>query len=143
MVVDRGQHAQVVARRNRTTVQRRRVAQRSRIPRHRCLLQVVARLTTNDKALVRHGDIGGRVDVAVGWVVREEAADVGGALLEVQGELVRLRAVLGGEGGQELGFQAVGEGVVELDLCVDDVGGGEGFGDGDAYTTEERGYVNK
>jgi hypothetical protein len=81
---------------------------------------------------VRNSDIGSCVDVAGGWVVREEAADVGWALLEVEGELVGLCAVLGREGGQELGFQAVGEGVVELDLGVDDVGGADGLSDGDA-----------
>ena len=132
MVIARSQHAQIIARRNRTTVQRCRVAQRSRVPRHRRLLQVIARLTAHHKALVCDGDIGGGVHVAAGRVVGEEAADVGRALLEVEGELVGLCAVLGGEGGEELGFQAVGEGVVELDLRVDDVGGGEGLGDGDA-----------
>jgi hypothetical protein len=81
---------------------------------------------------VRDSDVGGRVHVAGGRVVGEEAADVGGALLEVQRELVRLGAVLCAEGGQELGFQAVGEGVVQLDLCVDDVGRRERLGNSDA-----------
>jgi hypothetical protein len=82
---------------------------------------------------VRDGNIGRRVDVAGYWVVGEETTGVGGTLLEVQRQLVRLRAVLCGEGRQELGLQAIGESVLELDLGVDDVGGGEGLGDGDAY----------
>jgi hypothetical protein len=82
---------------------------------------------------VRNGNIGSRVDVAGYWIVREETTGVGGTLLEVQRQLVRLRAVLCGEGRQELGLQAIGKRVLELDLGVDDVGGGEGLGDGDAY----------
>ena len=133
MVVARSQDAQVVARSDGAAVQRGGVAKGSSIACDGGLLEVVAGLTTHDETLVGDGDIGGGIDVAGGWVVGEEAADVGGALLEVEGELVRLRAVLGGEGAQELGFETVGEGVLELDLGVDDVGRGEGLGDGDPW----------
>jgi hypothetical protein len=82
---------------------------------------------------VCNGNISRGIDIAASRVVREEAADVGWALLEVQRQLVGLGAVLCGEGGQEFGLEAVGEGVFELDLGVDDVGAGESLSDGDAY----------
>lgn len=133
MVVAGSQHAQVVACSDGTRVQWCRVAERSRISCYRCLLQVITSLTTNDETLVRERNISDRVDVTAAWVVGEETAHVCWALLEVEGELVGLCAVLCRESRQELGFQAIGEGVVELDLGVDDVGGGEGLGDGDSY----------
>ena len=75
--------------------------------------------------------VGGRADSALGRVVDESAAvDVG--LLEVQVDLLALVAGVGGKVGEDLGLQAAGEGVVELDLGGQEVGSVPRLGDADA-----------
>jgi hypothetical protein len=80
---------------------------------------------------VGNNSIGDGADSALGRVVDECAAvDVG--LLEVQVELLALVAGVGGKVGEDLGLQAAGEGVVELNLCRKEVGSVPRLGDADA-----------
>lgn len=53
-------------------------------------------------------------------------------MFEVERQLLRLETLLGCEGGEELGFQASGDGVFKLELGVDEVLGCPGLGDGNS-----------
>ena len=96
------------------------------------LLDVVADLTTNNEALVRNDGIGNGADGTSGGVVSEDTAvEVG--LLEVEVDLLALVASGGAEVGENLGLQARGEGVVELDLGSEDIGGVPRLSDANAW----------
>lgn len=95
------------------------------------LLDVVADLTTNNEALVGNDGIGNGANGTSGRVVSEDAAvEVG--LLEVEVDLLALVAGSRAEVGENLGLQAAGKGVVELDLGSEDVGGVPRLGDADS-----------
>lgn len=70
---------------------------------------------------------------ALGRVVNEGAA-VNVGLLEVKVELLALVAGSRVEVGEDLGLQAAGKGIVELDLGSKEVGGIPGLSDADACT---------
>jgi hypothetical protein len=96
------------------------------------LLDVVADLTTNNEALVGNDGIGNGANGTSGGVVSEDTAvEVG--LLEVEVDLLALVSSSGAEVGEDLGLQAGGEGVVELDLGSEDIGGVPGLGNANAW----------
>ena len=96
------------------------------------LLDIVANLTTNNEALVGNDCIGDSANSTSGGVVSEDTAmEVG--LLEVEVDLLALVAGSRAEVGEDLGLQAAGEGVVELDLGSENVGGVPRLSDADAW----------
>lgn len=100
------------------------------------LLDVVANLTTNEETLVGEDSVGDGADGAGGVQVGEDAAvEVG--LLEVEVDLLALVADGGVEVGENLGLQALGEGVVKLDLGGQEVGRVPGLGDADAWIVDQ------
>ena len=75
--------------------------------------------------------VGDSADSASGRVVDESTAvEVG--LLEVEVELLALVAGVGSKVGENLSLQATGEGVIELNLGREQVGGVPRLGDADA-----------
>ena len=96
------------------------------------LLDVVADLTTNDEALVGDDSVGDGTDGTGSGVVGEDTAvEVG--LLEVEVDLLALVAGSRAEVGEDLGLQAAGESIVELDLGSKNIGGVPRLGDADAW----------
>lgn len=81
--------------------------------------------------------IGDSANGTSGGVVSEDTAmEVG--LLEVEVDLLALVAGSGAEVGEDLSLQAAGEGVVELDLGSEDVGGVPRLGDADACASRRQ-----
>jgi len=95
------------------------------------LLHIVPDLTTDKEALVAQDGISDSADGAAGRVVGEDAT-VEVVLLEVEVGLLALVAGVGVEVGEELGLQARGDGVVQLDLGGQEVGRVPRLGDADA-----------
>lgn len=131
LVVGGGENVQVVGGGDGGAVERGLVADGSRVAGDGGLLDIVASLTTDEEALVADDTVDDGSQVAGGRVV-EEGAGLEGGLLEGQVELLALVARAGREDRGELRLQALGEGVVQLDLGVQDVGGVPGLGNGDA-----------
>lgn len=132
LVVGGGEDAQGVGGGDGSVVQRGGVTDSGAVLGDGSLLDVVANLTTNNEALVGNDGIGKGTDGTGGRVVSEDAA-VEVRLLEVEVDLLALVAGSGAEVGKDLGLQAGGEGVVELDLSSEDIGGVPGLGDANAW----------
>ena len=131
LVVGGGEDAQGVGGSDSGVVERSGVTNSSAVLGDGGLLDVVADLTTNNEALVGNDGVGNSADGTSGGVVSEDTAvEVG--LLEVEVDLLALVAGSRAEVGENLGLQAAGEGVVELDLGSKDIGGVPRLGDADA-----------
>lgn len=129
MVVGSGEDAQVVGGGDGGAVLGGDVADGGAVAGQGGLVDIVAGAGTGQEALV--ADDG--VDVGGGALEEvEEGAAVEAGLLEEQVEL----GALGGGGGQEveetLELEALGEGVADLNLGVEGVGGVPGLGQGEA-----------
>ena len=94
-----------------------------------CFLDVVAAFCADKEAFVAEGHVDGR-DGAFEEV--DEGADVDVGLLVVEVELAAVGALRGHVVGEDLGFEAFGEVVFELELRVEAVGGGPCLGQGEA-----------
>lgn len=132
MVVRSGEDAQVVGGGDGGAVLGGDVADGGAVAGQGSLVDIVAGAGTGQEALV--ADDG--VDVGGGALEEvEEGAAVEAGLLEEQVEL----GALGGGGGQEveetLELEALGEGVADLNLGVEGVGGVPGLGQGQACWT--------
>lgn len=95
------------------------------------LLDIVANLTTDEEALVAQGSVRDGADGTRGLQVTENTA-VEVVLLEEEVDLLALVAGIGLEVVQDLGLEAGGEGVVELNLGGEEVGRVPRLGDADA-----------
>lgn len=96
------------------------------------LLDVVASLTTNEETLVAGGHVDDGVKVAVGEAIVDESAGVDVGVLEGKVELLGGAVGLAGVPEVlEVDLDAGGGDVGELDLGVEEGGGGPGLGDGD------------
>lgn len=130
MVVGSGKGAQVVGGGDGGAVLGSDVADGGAVAGQGGLVDIIAGAGTGQEALVADDgiDVGGRALEQV-----EEGAAVEAGLLEEQVEL----GALGGGGGQEveetLELEALGEGVADLNLGVEGVGGVPGLGQGQAY----------
>ena len=134
LVVGGGEDAQGVGGGNGGVVERGGVTDSGAVLGDGSLLDVVADLTTNNEALVGNNGIGESANGTVGGVVSEDTAvEVG--LLEVEVDLLALVAGSRAEVGENLGLQAAGEGVVELDLGSKNIGSVPRLGDADAYAS--------
>ena len=132
LVVGGGEDAQGVGGGDGGVVQRGGVTDSGAVLGDGGLLDVVADLTTNDEALVGDDSVGDGTDGTGSGVVGEDTAvEVG--LLEVEVDLLALVAGSRAEVGENLGLQAAGKGVVELDLSSENVGGVPRLGDADAW----------
>lgn len=131
LVVGRGEDAERVGRGDGGVVDGGGVSDGSRVLGDGSLLDVVANLTTDEEALVAQDSIGGGADSARGLEVTEDAA-VEVVLLEQKVDLLALVSSVGLEVAEDLGLQARGKGVVELNLCGEEVGGVPRLGDADA-----------
>ena len=128
-----GEDAQVLDPRDAGAVLGRLIPKRNGISRHGRFLQIIARFTADEDALVAGGDVHDGVDVAVVVAVVEEGAGVDVGVLEGEGEFFRARDFAGGTPEVlEVDFHARGHDVGEFDFAVEDRGGGPAFGDGDA-----------
>lgn len=133
LVVGGGEDAQGVGGGDSGVVERGGVTNSGAVLGDGGLLDIVANLTTDNETLVGNDGIGNGADGTGGGVVSEDTAvEVG--LLEVEVDLLALVAGSRAEVGEDLGLQAAGEGVVELDLGSKDIGGVPGLGDADAWT---------
>lgn len=98
------------------------VANGSRVLGNGGLLDVVTDLTTDKETFVAEDSVGNGADSTAGVQIGEDAAvEVG--LLEVEVDLLATVALGRVEVGENLGLEAAGEGVVELDLGGQHVGG--------------------
>lgn len=99
------------------------------------LLDVVASLTTDEEALVAGGHVKDGIEVAVGETVVDESAGVDVGVLEGKVELLGGAVGLAGVPEVlEVDLDAGGGDIGELDLGVEEGGGGPGLGDGDVCT---------
>ena len=119
MVVCSREHAESVGRNDRRSVCRSRVSDSSRGACDSCLCDIVANRPTNQEAILTNNkiDVGGRT---LDDIEESTAMEVG--LLEVE---VCLCAIgFGGreEVAQELSLQTLGNGVIELELGIKNVG---------------------
>jgi hypothetical protein len=131
LVVRSGENAEGVGGSDGGVVERRGVSNSGGVLGDGSLLHIVADLTTNNHALVAHDGVGDGANSASSRVVDEGAAMEAG-LLEVKVDLLALVAGSGAEVGEDLGLQAAGEGVVQLDLGGQHVGGVPRLSDADA-----------
>lgn len=129
VVVGGGKDAHVVGCRDGGAVDGVLVTNGGRVAGDGGLLDIVASLATNNKTLVANDgvDIGGGALEQI-----KEGAEVECGLLEVGVELCAVGAGVGLEGGQDLGLEALGDVLVELELGVEGVEGGPGQGAGNA-----------
>ena len=135
MVVAGGEDADVVGRGDGGGVDAGLVADGGLIARDGGLLHVVAGLGADEEALLAQDE----VDVGDGAFEEvEEGARVEVGLLVVQVQLRGDVLVVGDEGGEELGFDARGDLVVELDFGVEGVLGVPGYGCGGSWGEGER-----
>jgi hypothetical protein len=95
------------------------------------LLHVVSNLTTDEETLVAEDGIGNGANSTASLKVGKDTA-VEVVLLEVEVGLLALVASVGVEVGEELGLQARGDGVVQLDLGGQEVGRVPRLSDADA-----------
>jgi hypothetical protein len=95
------------------------------------LLDVVASLSTGKVTLVASDSVDDGREVASSRDVGE-STDMEVRLLEVEVDLLTLVTLVGSEAVEDLGLQTLRNGVVELDLAVEDVGGAPALGDGNA-----------
>lgn len=127
MVVRRGKDLEVVGGGDGGSVLGDGVSNGSRVLGDLAVLDIVTNLGTSEEAIVTDNHI----TVKRGALEEiEESAGMEEGLAEVE---VQLGAhLLGGgeEGGDGLGLEAVGEGVVELDLGVQSIGSGPRLGQG-------------
>jgi hypothetical protein len=108
------------------------VAETERVAGDGGLLDVVTSLTTNEEALVAGGHIKDGVKVAVGKAVVDECARVNVGVLESKVELLGGAVGLAGVPEVlEVDLDAGGGDIGELDLGVEERGGGPSLGDGD------------
>lgn len=133
LIVRGGEDAQGVGCGDGSVVERGGVSDGSGVLGDGSLLHIVANLTTNDETLVADNGIGNGAD-STGSRVVDKGAAVEVGLLEVEVDLLALVAGSGVEVGENLSLQAAGEGVVELDLGSQQVGGVPRLGDADACT---------
>ena len=107
------------------------VAETERVAGDGGLLDIVTSLTTNEEALVAGGHVKDGVKVAVGKAVVDESAGVDVGVLEGKVELLGGAVGLAGVPEVlEVDLDAGGGDVGELDLGVEERGGGPGLGDG-------------
>jgi hypothetical protein len=135
VVVRSGEDAQVVGSSDGGAVLGGNVADSGAVAGQGSLVDIIASAGTGEETLVADNGI----DVGGGALEEiEESTTVEAGLLEEQVEL----GALGGGGGQEveetLKLEALGQGVADLDLGVEGVGGVPGLGQGQAC---ERGEV--
>lgn len=136
VVVGGGEDAQVAGRGDGGSVVGGGVPDGSRVVGDGGLLDVVASRGTGQEAVLANNG----VDVGGGTLEQvEEDAAVEVGLLEVQVELGALGLGGGQEGAEQLSLQALGDGVVDLDLGVESVDGVPGLGNGHACATVEHG----
>jgi hypothetical protein len=105
------------------------VAEGSRVLGDLAVENVVANLRTGEEALVADGHV-----TSEGWALEKikETAGMESWLLEVDGELSVLSTGGWDEGGGKLALEAWGEGLVDLNLGVKDVGSGPALGESHA-----------
>lgn len=129
MVVRGSEDGQVVRGSDGGAVQGGGVADGGAVGSESSLVDVVASAGTGKETLVTDNSI----DVGGGALEQvEEGAAVEARLLEVQVELGTLTSSGGEEVEETLELEALGEGVVDLELGVEDVGGVPGLGEGQA-----------
>ena len=133
VVIARGEDAQVVRGGDGSGVERGAVSKRSTIFRDCGLLHIVSDLTTGEVAFVSENGIEGGGGALEGV---DEGAEIDVGLLVEEVEFAAVVLVFGQEGRGDLGFETLDNVVLELELCVEDVGGGPSFGKGDAWSTE-------
>lgn len=132
LVQARGNDGQVLRPRDRGSVFGGLVPDSEGVASDRSFLQVVARLATDDEALVPGHGVDDSVDVAVFHAVGDEGAGVDVGVLEGEVDLLRHRGCAGGGGDVlELDFGAGGEGVDDLGFGVEEGAGGEVLGEGE------------
>lgn len=136
MVVGRSEDAQVVGGGDGARELNRRVSEGGRVAGQSSLLDIVSSLTTNNESLVSDNTVNSCVHVPACWVVVKEGTGVEGTLLEVEGELLGLWTILGGESAEELSLEASGDCVFKLELGVDQVLGRPCLSDGDSYSVQ-------
>ena len=93
---------------------------------------IVTSLTTNNEALISAYGIDDGGEIARGATV-EEGAGVEGGLFEMEVDFLALVPGLGGEEVLHLGLQAFRDGVVKLDLGIEQLLGRPSLGDSDAW----------
>lgn len=129
VVVRSGEHAQVVGGGDGSGVLGNGVTNGSSIAGDAASLDIVADLGTSEETVVADSHVtleGGSLEEV------EEGTGVEEGLLEVNVELGALAGVCGEELGEDFGLEALGDGVVELDLGVESVEGGPGLGESQA-----------
>lgn len=136
MVVGRSENAQVVSGGDGAGELNGRVSEGGRVAGQSSLLDIVSSLTTDDESLMCDNTVNSCVHISARWVVVEEGTGVEGALLEIEGELLRLWSLLGGESAEELSLETSGDCVFKLKLGVDQVLGRPCLGDGDSYSVQ-------
>lgn len=136
MVVCSGEDAQVVGSSDGSNVLRSRVPDGGRVVDDGCLLDIIASRSTSQETILSDDsiDIGGRALQKI-----EEGTAVKVGLLEVEVELCALCLGSGEEGAQELGLQALRNGVIELDLRVKSVDSVPALRDGGACAVIKHG----
>lgn len=134
MVVGSGEDGQVVGGDDRSSVEWLLVSEAERVAGDGGLLDVVTGLSSDKEAVVANDSVNGG-----GWALEEveESAGVEVWLLEVEVELDALG--LGGweEGAENLSLESLSNGVVELELGLQGVGGVPGLGDGGSCMVED------
>lgn len=130
VVVASGEKAQVVASGDGSSVLGNAVANGSGVLGDSGLLDVVATLSTDKEALVAKDsvEVGGRTVEEV-----EEGTSVHIGLLEVEVEFGALGLLSGKVLGEDLGLEALGNVVVELELGVEGVRGGPSLSESETW----------
>ena len=132
MVVGGSKNAQIVRGSDGGSVFRLRVTNGSGVLRDSSFLRVVASLRTNQEAFMAED----AVNVGYGALEDvEESAGVEVRLLEVEVELGTEGLRLGNEICDGFRLHSIGDLIVQLNLCLKDVGGGPHLGQGQACTT--------
>lgn len=136
VVVRSGEDAQVAGSGDGSSVFRGSVSNGSGVVGDGGLLDVISSRGTSQEAVLSNDSIN-----TGSWALQqvEEDAAVEVGLLEVQVELCALGLGGGQEGAEELSLEALGDGVVDLDLGVKSVDGVPGLGNSHACTTIEHG----
>jgi len=134
VIVGCGEDAQVVGRGNGSRVFGQSVAYRRRIPRDSRLLHIVTGFGSDQEALMAQD----RVQVCGGTIEQvEERTGVKVWLLEMQVEFRTLLLGVREELCKQLGLQALGDGVIKLDLRVERIGSRPRLGKGQACSSVE------
>jgi len=129
MVITRGKDTQIIRRRHRRGIAPLTIPRREGVFGDGCFSDVVTTFRTDEEALVSQCDVEG-CGGALEEVGEQAGVDVGLFVEEVEFAAV---GGFGGEvGGQDLGFEALGQVVFEFELGVQAVGGGPGLSDGES-----------